>query len=296
MSMAKAWSEPVLAASAEHCAAIVRREARNFYHGLRLAPEPRRSALYAVYAWMRRADDLVDDGGPDRIEQVAAFRAATERAFAGHVPDGDPMWPALVRSIADHALARADFDGMLDGQLLDADHRPCRDWAEVRHFCDLVAGTVGRTCTRIFGASDFRAMELSTDRGIAFQLTNILRDLREDHGMGRCYLPADELAQAGLDVASLLAWSDAQRCEAFMQAQVARCVAYYRSSAPLDGMIDGSCRPTLLAMTAIYGGIARRIHDRPRAVVEGRVALSAAAKLLVALRARLGWHGGASVP
>ena len=296
MTTIKAWSEPALEASASHCAGIVRREARNFYHGLKLAPEPRRSALYAVYAWMRRADDLVDDGGPDRIEQVAAFRAATERAFGGHVPDHDPMWPALVRSIGDHALARADFDGMLDGQLLDAEHRPCRDWAQTRHFCDLVAGTVGRTCTRIFGANDPRAMDLSTDRGIAFQLTNILRDLREDHRMGRCYLPADELAQAGLDIVSLLSWSDPQRCTAFMRLQLDRCLAHYRSSAPLDGMIDGSCRPTLWAMTAIYGGIARRINDRPRAVVEERVALPAAGKLLVALRARLGWHGGACVP
>jgi len=296
VSAVKAWSEPSLAASAAHCAGIVRREARNFYHGLRLAPEPRRSALYAVYAWMRRADDLVDDGGPDRIEQVAAFRAATERAFAGHLPDSDPMWPALARSIGDHGLVRSDFDGMLDGQRLDAEHRPCRDWSEVRHFCDLVAGTVGRTCTRIFGASDPEAMRLSTDRGIAFQLTNILRDLREDHGMGRCYLPVDELSRAGLDPASLLAWTDAPRCESFMMAQVERCVAHYRSSAPLDGLIDGSCRPTLWAMTAIYGGIARRIRDRPRSVVEVRVALPAGAKLLVALRARLGWHGGAYVP
>lgn len=296
MTMTKAWSEPALAASASHCADIVRREARNFYHGLKLAPEPRRSALYAVYAWMRRADDLVDDGGPDRIEQIAAFRAATERAFAGQVPDRDPMWPALVCSITDHALARGDFDGMLDGQLLDAEHRPCRDWEEARQFCDLVAGTVGRTCTRIFGASDPEAMRLSTDRGIAFQLTNILRDLREDHRMGRCYLPADELAKAGLDITSLLAWSDAPRCTAFMQSQLDRCMAHYRSSAPLDGMIDWSCRPTLWAMTAIYGGIARRINDRPQSVVEGRVALPALSKVLVALRARLGWHGGACVP
>lgn len=296
MRLTRAWSEPALAASASHCADIVRREARNFYHGLKLAPEPRRSALYAVYAWMRRADDLVDDGGPDRIEQVAAFRAATERAFGGDVPDGDRMWPALVRSIEDHALARGDFDGMLDGQLLDAEHRPCRDWAETRHFCDLVAGTVGRTCTRIFGASDPESMRLSTDRGIAFQLTNILRDLREDHRMGRCYLPAYELARAGLDITSLLAWSDAPRCTAFVQSQLDRCMAHYRSSAPLDGMIDWSCRPTLWAMTAIYGGIARRINDRPQSIVEGRVALPALSKVLVALRARLGWHGGTCVP
>lgn len=296
MSTKDAWSQPALAASASHCAAIVRREARNFYHGLKLAPEPRRSALYAVYAWMRRADDLVDDGGPDRIKQVAAFRAATGRAFAGHLPDPDPMWPALVRSIEDHALARDDFDGMLDGQLLDAEHRPCRDWAEARHFCDLVAGTVGRTCTRIFGANDPEAMRLSTDRGIAFQLTNILRDLREDHRMGRCYLPADELAQAGLDITRLLAWSDPPRCTSFMQSQLDRCMAHYRSSAPLDGMIEWSCRPTLWAMTAIYGGIARRIGDRPQSVVEGRVALPALSKALVALRARLGWHGGACAP
>jgi phytoene synthase len=294
--MTKAWSEPELAASAAHCAAIVRREARNFYHGLKLAPEPRRSALYAVYAWMRRADDLVDDGGPDCIEQVAAFRAGTERAFAGHVPDRDPMWPALVRSINDYGLARADFDGMLDGQLLDAGHRPCRDWAETRQFCDLVAGTVGRTCTRIFGASDPDAMQLATDRGIAFQLTNIMRDLREDHRMGRCYLPADELARAGLNIAGLLSWTDSERCMSFMQSQLDRCMAHYRSSAPLDGMIEWSCRPTLWAMTAIYGGIARRINDRPQSVVEGRVALPAVSKALVALRARLGWHGGAFAP
>lgn len=290
MSAPSAWHASSVAASRVHCAALVKREARNFHHGLKLSPEPQRSGLYAVYAWMRRADDLVDGGGADRIGQVQAFRDATARAFAGTIPGTDPMWPALVESIHAWGLDRRDFDGMLDGQLLDADHVPCPDWPSLRHFCDLVAGTVGRTCTRIFGPLDARAIDLATERGIAFQLTNILRDVREDHAMGRCYLPADELNAAGLSIDGLLAWQDDARCEAFIAAQVKRCLAHYASSAALDGMIEPACRPTLWAMTRIYGGIARRIAADPRCMTRGRVGLGAGQKLMIAARAKLGWY------
>ncbi len=282
------WRDPAVAASAEACAAIVKREARNFYYGLKLAPEPQRSALYAVYAWMRRADDLVDDARGECLPQVESFREETTLAFNGRVPRGHAMWPALVAAIETYRIDHADFHGMLDGQLLDARHRPVATWDELRHFCDLVAGTVGRTCTRVFGANDARAMEWSTQRGIAFQLTNILRDVREDAQRGRSYVPAEELSAAAIDLPVLLSWSDPARCHAFVGGQVQRCLEHYRLSAPLEAAIAPGCRPTLWAMTQIYRGIALKIQSTPRAIVQGRVSLPAASKWLIAARARWG--------
>lgn len=178
---------------------------------------------------------------------------------------------------------------------MDLEARAFGSFMETETYCDRVAATVGRICLDVWGlregADPVIARRLSTRRGIAFQLVNILRDVGEDHARGRCYLPADELASNGLSVASLLAWSDDARCTRFMHVQCSRAERIFAESAALDAMVAPRAVPTIRAMSAIYRGILRRIARNPRRALAERVRLSALEKSWIALRARLGLLG-----
>ena len=279
----------LLGAVAE-CERIVRDRARNFWWGLRLTPEPRRSAMYVIYAWMRAADDLADAEGftPDeRVRRIAAFRAATDAALAGRPVDGSAVWRGLAWVAAAHELSPRDFHDMLDGQLADVGPAQYQTWDELRGFCYRVASTVGLVCIRVWGFHDEAAPALAVDRGIAFQLTNILRDLREDHGLGRTYLPAEDFRRFDLTPARLLAWQEPGQCAEFIRAQCDRADQLYARSEPLDRMVTPGCLPTLWAMTGIYRGLLARIRADPRAVVgTSRVRLPAWRKAWIAFRAQ----------
>ena len=293
------------AASLAACAAITRSEARNFYYGLRLLPERKRMALYAVYAWMRVLDDLADADGRDagaKRADLARFEAATGAVLAGGWADGidareSAVLGGLRAVVAGFPVDRADFAAALEGQRMDLEPRVYAGSAEVEFYCDRVASTVGRICLDVWGMREGADAEiarmLSTRRGIAFQLVNILRDIREDHARGRCYLPADELAANGLTVESLLSWSDGTRCARFMHVQCSRAERIFAESAALDGMVSRDAVPTIRAMSAIYRGILRRIARDPRRALAERVRLSPIEKSWIALRARLGLLGAA---
>jgi phytoene synthase len=283
-------ASPEIAASHAACEEITRREAANFYHGLKLTPMPQRQGLFALYAWMRRADDIVDDGeggAAARADALERFAEETRAAFAGERPSGDPMWPAFIDSVRRWSLPPEPFDDMLLGQRQDLTLATLPDWPALREFCRRVASTVGVLCVRVWGLDEPRDLELAEARGIAFQLTNILRDLREDHARGRVYLPQDELRAAGLDLPSILDWRDPARCRAFVAEQAARARAHYRESAPLDERLEPACRPTLWAMTRIYSGILERIEADPSRVAgTRRVGLSTLRKVCIAIEAK----------
>ncbi len=281
---------PILARAAGACEEITRLRARNFYYGLRLTPEPARSAMFVVYAWMRQADDLADAAGPDAAEKLRSlsqFRADTAAAFEGRPVDDSPLWSGLAEVVRHWPLERQDFDDMLDGQLADVKAEGHARWEDLRRFCYRVASTVGLICIRIWGFTDPSAPRLAVDRGIAFQLTNILRDFREDYDAGRVYFPAAELDAMELSAAALRAWKPADRCVEFIRAQAERAQAHYLSSAPLERVITPSCVPTLWAMTAIYRGLLDKILADPERIVrDRRVRLSAPHKAWIAFRAR----------
>ena len=280
-------SAPSLEASRAACEEIVRRRALNFFHGLRLTPEPERTSLFALYAWMREVDDIVDDGGAERERSLEAFVARTEIALAGNLPDdGHPMWPAFVEAVVRHGLPAEPFRDMILGQRQDLDLVALPDWAGLREFCRRVASTVGELCVRIWGLDDSESIALAERRGIAFQLTNILRDLREDHARGRVYLPQEELHAAGLSIEDLLAWRRPSECGAFVAAQCRRAREHYDESAPLEERLRPACRPTLWAMTRIYSGILGRIESRPARIAGTRVRLGTFRKVCIAFEAR----------
>ena len=285
-AVAGSKAEPAL----RHCRAITRRRARNFYYGLTLAPEPQRSALFAVYAWMRRADDLVDgaDGQPDAQRQgLEVFRAATDVALEGRADGDDPLWIALADVAARFDLDRAHFHAMLDGQLEDARGRRYETFEQLREYCYRVASAVGLICIEVWGYRDPAARDLAVDRGIAFQLTNILRDYKQDFDAGRVYLPRQAFEACRLEPRELRRWSPPDRCRRLIEDHLELAESFYRRSVPLDAMITASCRPTLWAMTRIYHGLLEKIKQSPPRIVLGkRLRLSALQKSAIAFRAR----------
>ncbi len=276
------------------CRDVTRRRARNFYYGLKLTPQPQRSALYSVYAWMRRADDLVDNATKitdDLRREIAAFRATTDAALSGRVTIDEHLWVALADTAARFDLPREAFHLTLEGQLDDLAGAHYATFGDVRDYCYRVASTVGLICIDIWGYSDPVARELAVDRGIAFQMTNILRDYREDFDVGRVYLPAEDFERHGITPGELRHWSRPAACRAMIGRQVERAKWYYQRSAPLDGMISRSGRPTLWAMTAIYHALLAKIGRSPHRIAGNRrLRLSSFRKGSIALRAR--WLNG----
>ncbi len=318
---AQTLEQPDCVHALDACERITRIEAANFYYGLRLLPREKRRALYAVYAWMRAIDDVADDEGRsahERNEQLTQLEMLTRDAFAGR-PHASVLSQALAAVARVYPLDLQEFLAAIEGQRMDLAPRVYHDFSELEMYCDRVASTVGRICVSIWGVergthgatvsatssslqseddassvASAAALALATQRGIAFQLTNILRDIAEDHARGRCYLPADELIAAGLDTAALLEWRDDAACARFMHVQCARAERIFAASAPLEAMLARDSRATSAAMNAIYRAILRKIARDPQRALLVRVRLSRWTKTMIALRARLGLLGHAS--
>ena len=288
------------------CAQITRTRARNFYYGLRLLPEPKRSAMYSIYAWMRAADDAVDEAGSNQERQarLAAFRQQTDRVLTdAHAEDfasgntDDPqspptLWLAFRTTVQRFPLERRIFLDTLDGMEDDLRTFEYQTEEELSQYCYRVACTVGLACVRVWGlragVNPEVADELAILRGQAFQRTNILRDFKEDFDSEPCrtYIPRDAMQRAGLTAKAVRAWSNPDACRALILEQAALARSYYTRSAELENLIQPDSRPTLWAMTRIYSGILAIIEDRPeRIITDNRVRLSSLAKSSIALRA-----------
>ena len=290
-------------AAFDRCSEDVRLRARNFWYGLRLLPPERFSALCAIYAWMRRADDLADEevegvSTEQRLATIETFRSRTHDLFTGALDDDFPdeeahIWIAMKQVLVDHELDPADFHSMIDGQVADLTPRSIESMADLTLYCDQVASTVGRTCVRVWGADSEEALEMASHRGVAFQITNILRDIREDHGRGRVYLPADLLAEHEVDQAMILDWADPQRCTHLVHALTDIAREGYNRSKRLESLLLPDCRPTSWAMTTIYRSLLEKIAHRPRLLgTNNRIRLSSLRKAAIALRARrFAWQG-----
>ncbi len=297
---------PELVQAYQACAVVTRRCARNFYYGLRLTPEPRRSAIYSVYAWMRRADDQVDSAGDlaTRASRLSAFSEATENLIAGQplgIGEDDPVWIAFRETVRRYKIDPADLRRLLKGLETDlaAQERAaasvgpiliCKNREELREYCYCVASTVGLICVTIWGVRDPtfapEARRLAVERGQAFQLTNILRDFAQDYDEGRVYLPAADFERAGLTAEELRLWTRPQKADAFVRMFAGVARSHYEASASLEGMISPSCVAALSAMTGIYSGLLGVIERHPvRVVGQARIRLPSATKATIAIGA-----------
>jgi phytoene synthase len=283
---------------------VVRARAANFYWGLRLTPEPRRSQIYAIYAWMRRGDDIVDGDAPG-CEQIAQRRAALDEfraltTLAVATPEGASVcaqrephvgwWPAFAGAVRAHGLGAGVVAPTLAGLAEDLDHTGYATLEALEGYCAKVASTAGLACVRVWGlapgADRARAEGLALRMGLAFQLTNIVRDVGEDARLGRVYVPREMLARAGLDAPGLLAWRDAGACARVIAELGAAAQRHYEAGAPLMQLLARDARPTLWAMARIYQGVLRACLADPRRCVTGpRPGLTRAGKLAIAGRA-----------
>ena len=270
-----------LARSRAFCRDVARTRAGNFYHGMRLVPEPKRSATYALYAWLRVADDLADDEGEpaEKARRLERFWDDTLAVLSGGHADGAPLWPAFREAALGYGLPVATLREHVSGQLLDQRKTRYADFDELYDYCRRVASTVGLLCIEIWGHDGTAvSRDLAEYRGVAFQLTNILRDVREDARLGRVYLPGcgaspEELLRGRVDRHAL-------------HAVVARAREYYERSRPLETHLHRDGVACLWAMTEIYRGVFERIEREPTRVLgERRVGLPKWRKLWVAMRA-----------
>lgn len=289
----------------EACRQVVRAHARNFYYGLRLSPEPKRSAVYAIYAWMRMGDDDIDlPGTPEeKLARLEQFARRSERVFAGLGLDeqgqADPTWRAFAHSIGAFPVDRADLrallDGLRDDVKQDASARAgvpvYATRAELERYCYNVASVVGLICVDIWGlkagADRAEARRLAVRLGLAFQLTNILRDYGEDFDRGRVYVPGEDFEAARMTPGELREWKDHPRCCGLVRRVAGWAREAYEEASPLVGMVTPSCAPTLWAMTKIYSRLLSKIDADPRRVVWHRVRVRAMHKAGIAMAAAL---------
>jgi len=282
----------LLADAYGRCQHITRAQAANFYYGIRLLPPGKRAALCAVYALARRVDDIGDgdigDGGLDDTDKLARLaRLREELRDIG--ASRDPVLVAVADAAARRPIPLAAFGELIDGVEMDVTGRRYSDFEELVEYCRCVAGSIGRLCLGVFGGRpDPHAASYADSLGVALQLTNILRDIREDLACGRVYLPQADLDRFGvrlrLDAAGAVADEDG-RLSALIRFSAARAEAWYVEGLRLMPLLDRRSAACCMAMAGIYRRLLRRIADHPGLVLGQRLSLSGLEKAGVAVRA-----------
>ena len=273
-----------------YCRAVAKKRARNFYYSFVLLPPEKKNAMCAIYAFMRYCDDLSDEPGATRAA-MNRWRQALTDALAGH-PDENPSWPGFIDSVARYGIPREYFYEMIEGVASDLEPRTIATFEQLYQYCYRVASVVGLSIVHIFGfqspESRAAALPLAEKCGIAFQLTNILRDVREDADLGRIYLPAEDLARFGVSGEDLKYGRRTEQFGRLMEFETERARSYYRESAPLLNLIAAKSRPSLWALIAIYSKLLDRVAESHYDVLARRVSLSSAEKTWIVLRAASG--------
>ncbi|MFF0434079.1 presqualene diphosphate synthase HpnD [Streptomyces sp. NPDC004327] len=281
-------------AAYSYCEAVTGTQARNFAYGIRLLPTEKRQAMSALYAFSRRVDDIGD--GPlapgDKKDRLEATRTLLGRVRAGEVEedDTDPVAVALSDAARRFPIPLGGLDELIDGVLMDVRGETYETWDDLKVYCRCVAGAIGRLSLGVFGTQPGavgaeRAAEYADTLGLALQLTNILRDVREDAGNGRTYLPADDLAKFGCaDGFGTDALPPGADFAGLVHFEVRRARALFAEGYRLLPMLDRRSGACVAAMAGIYRRLLDRIERDPGAVLRGRVSLPGREKAYVAVR------------
>lgn len=282
------------------CRGITRRAAKNFYYGFIVLPSEKRNALSAVYAFMRHADDITDEPGVDpqqKRAKLTEWLEAAKAVFAGKATD-DPVLMALGDAQKNFKIPPELFEKLVYGTSLDLEipaasaDAPailCDTFEDLKQYCYYVASVVGLVCIRIFGYEDNKAEFLAEDCGLAFQLTNIIRDIKEDAGMGRIYIPEEDLARTNLTAAnfspvSLQDPTQVQQLRPALEYEAERARKYYESAKWLMELIEEDSRAALWVLVEIYSRLLKKITDRNYDVLTERVRLTFWEKMKVLSR------------
>ncbi len=288
------------------CHSIARAAHSNFYYAFYLLPKPKRDGLAALYAFMRLVDDVADEGNDLAAKQrgLAKWRAAFDEAVTGNsqvfdgtaakplpsepLPGEVEVLPALVDTMQRYNMPARYLHDLISGAEMDLTLRTYPTFDRLREYCYRVAGTVGLTCTHVFGFTDPRALDLAEKLGLAFQLTNIIRDVHDDYALGRVYLPEEDLARYGVSS------QDFGRSEAtlgvreLLRFEADRAWECYEEGSELFGLIEPESRGALWLLAHTYSALLARIESLDFAVFGERVRLSKAEKMLFIAKARFG--------
>lgn len=276
-----------VAESYAHCEGVAKREAKNFYYSFLLLAAPERLAMCAIYAFMRYCDDLSDDEGiADRAAAIGRWKGDLGSAFAGKAQE-HALWPAFMDAVARYKIPHEYFFQMIEGVSSDLQPRRMETFEELYDYCYHVASVVGLTVIHIFGFENPEALKLAEKCGIAFQLTNILRDVKEDAEKQRVYLPADDLRRFGIEPSELRASNVSGKFRELLRFEAERARQYYRESAPLVAMIHARSRPSLKALIGIYSRLLDKIEAANYEVLSQRVRVPNWEKVWILVRSRV---------
>lgn len=273
------------------CADISRREAKNFYYSFLVLPPARRRSMCALYAFLRQTDDLADEPGEIGAKHHAldGWRRNLDDALDGR----SHAWPgllALADTVHRHAIPRKHLHEVIDGVAMDVEPAAFATFDDLYAYCYRVASAVGLSCIHIWGyrSEGGRAEVLAEKCGIALQLTNILRDVREDARLGRVYLPMEDLDRFGVTVAELSADRPSARVRDLFEFEGQRAYGYYAEAAPLIRLVAPVGRPVLRAIVGIYRALLDEIARRDYDVLAGRISLTGWRKASITLRSLTG--------
>jgi 15-cis-phytoene synthase len=284
------------------CRGITRTNAKNFYYAFLVLPKRKRESFCAVYAFMRRCDDIADDASlsiEERRSKLDAWLDALHRAQQGE-PSDDPILLALTDTQRRFTIPAGLLDELAMGTAMDLDPESggagdsaaaaatvpglavqYQTFDELRVYCYRVASVVGLVCIHIFGYRDPAAESLAEECGLAFQLTNIIRDVKEDAAMGRVYLPQEDLAKFGLSAADLLDAPEPARVRPLLALEADRAREYYRSGEQLSSYISEDSQPALWVLVSIYRKLLEKIAEREYDVFSGKISLTVTEKLRI---------------
>lgn len=277
----------------DYCQRVTRARARNFYYVIRMLPRPKRRAIYATYAVCRLWDDIADDDMPS--DRKRALFVETRRSLAsafieasgganGRSSRQTPEFVALSDTARAYNIPSQYFEAVLDGVESDLSTSRYANFAELRDYCRKVASAVGLICISIFGYEEPSAERYAEDMGIALQLTNVLRDIKEDAERDRIYIPQDEMAEFGYGEDDLARGVINDSFRALMAFQVERARSYYERSRPLFDLVEPEARACLRGLHTAYGAILERIERNGYDVFSRRIGLSGREKFAIAAR------------
>jgi phytoene synthase len=302
-----------LAVAYSVCRSITRSAARNFYYAFLVLPRPKRQALYAIYAFMRRCDDLADDVSltpHERRQKLGAWVEAFHCSQAGQSTE-DPVLLALSDALRRHQIPVVLLDQLAYGTAMDIEETDPNGWSasasasasasssanalevvappvvhyktfdDLYLYCYRVASVVGLVCIRVFGYRDPAAEALAERCGLAFQLTNIIRDVKEDAAMGRVYLPQEDLVKFDIAASELRAGKDLDRIRPLLAREADRAREFYRAADELVPLIDEDSQPALWVLVTIYRRLLEKIEQRGFDVFSGKISLTVREKLVI---------------
>jgi 15-cis-phytoene synthase len=280
------WSR-ALDADLRHCRDLTRREAANFYWGFIALPHGQRMAIYALYSFARQVDDEADihSGGIPDVSRLLQHRERLGHCYEGC--GNDPVIRVLSDVVVRYGIPRAELEALIDGVETDLLVHRYATWGDLQAYCRLVASTIGRMCVRIFGFQDAAALEYADELGLALQLTNILRDVREDASLGRVYLPQEDLDAFGVHCEALADGGIVDGWEDLARFEIERAHDLFERGLRVTHCIPRRAGACVLTMAGIYQAVLLEIARNPYLPLSRRVSLGGHEKLAIMLRSWL---------